>query len=626
MTTNRLRLLLSIALLLAPTNLAGDEKRPPGIFSRTITKDGIRMDVRMEPVEDPNASVYHMGDDVRLRVHVEEVAGGTPIRGANPAAWLDLSEGSGATTPGACLAKIKRHFETSAFNHADLDLTLPVILVMNDSPTIGVVYASFGDGDHRLIARIDLPSPAEDWVADAAGDHIYVTLPASHQVAAIDTARWKVSTLVNAGIAPARILLQPDGRYLWVADDSGGAIAIDASSLKVAATIRTGAGAHRMAITPNSSFLFVSNADAGTVSVIDTRKLTKLKDVAAGKSPGSLAYSPLAQALYVTSEPDGLVTVIGGADFSPMVKITVEAGISNLRFEPSGRYALALNGLADRMYVFDASTNRLVNTARTERAPNQLGFSDKLAFIRHAGSDTVLMVPFESLGKAGAISAADFTGGNHAPGEMQHLAAADGIVQYSSEDGVIVANPGDRAVYLYMEGMAAPMGNFSNFGESPRAVMVMERNLRERKPGDYETAIRLPAAGDFDMALFVDSPRIEQCIDFVVEKPAGAPEARQLPKLELLSQSTPAPGKLVEVRFRLSESAGGRPIEGLAGLVVLLVGPGAVWQSRQEAAHIGAGIYAAQFQPSDAGIYLIYAAAPAAGLDFQQYGTVRVRE
>ena len=46
-------------------------------------------------------------------------------------------------------------------------------------------------------------------------------------------------------------------------------------------------------------------------------------------------------------------------------------------------------------------------------------------------------------------------------------------------------------VYYYKEGMAAPMGSFSNYGRRPRAVRVVDRSLREQSPGIYRTEARL---------------------------------------------------------------------------------------------------------------------------------------
>ena len=48
---------------------------------------------------------------------------------------------------------------------------------------------------------------------------------------------------------------------------------------------------------------------------------------------------------------------------------------------------------------------------------------------------------------------------------------------------MLVANPADRLVYYYMEGMAAPMGNFRAAGRSPKAALVLDRSLRETRAG-----------------------------------------------------------------------------------------------------------------------------------------------
>src|SRR5260370_2926314 len=101
------------------------------------------------------------------------------------------------------------------------------------------------------------------------------------------------------------------------------------------------------------------------------------------------------------------------------------------------------------------------------------------------------MIQLESLGKENKpVSVADFPGGQHPAGRMSAPSPADSVVRALGEDGVLVANPGDRAVYYYMEGMAAPSGNFSTYDREPRAVMVIHRNLRGRTPVTYETALK----------------------------------------------------------------------------------------------------------------------------------------
>ena len=69
---------------------------------------------------------------------------------------------------------------------------------------------------------------------------------------------------------------------------------------------------------------------------------------------------------------------------------------------------------------------------------------------------------------------------------------------------VITTNPADKAIYYYREGMAAPMGHFKNFKVEPRAVMVVDRSLREVEPGVYSTDVKLTRSGQFDVPFFLD--------------------------------------------------------------------------------------------------------------------------
>jgi hypothetical protein len=82
---------------------------------------------------------------------------------------------------------------------------------------------------------------------------------------------------------------------------------------------------------------------------------------------------------------------------------------------------------------------------------------------------------------------------------------------------VLVTNPGDGQVYFYREGMAAPMGSFSAYSHTPRAAMVIDRSLRETRPAVYSVITRMPPAGTYDVALFVDSPRAIACLPLSVE-------------------------------------------------------------------------------------------------------------
>jgi len=86
---------------------------------------------------------------------------------------------------------------------------------------------------------------------------------------------------------------------------------------------------------------------------------------------------------------------------------------------------------------------------------------------------------------------AEFPAGQHPLDQFSLASFADTIVRAPGEDAVLVANPADKAIYYYKEGMAAPMGYFPNYGKEPRAVAVIDRTLRQIETGVYETITRI---------------------------------------------------------------------------------------------------------------------------------------
>src|SRR6185436_8142912 len=69
------------------------------------------------------------------------------------------------------------------------------------------------------------------------------------------------------------------------------------------------------------------------------------------------------------------------------------------------------------------------------------------------------------------------------------------IVPAPEEGAVLVANPADKMIYYYTEGMAAPMGSFQNYRRDPRALLVLDNSLAETASGVYSTTVRLGEAG-----------------------------------------------------------------------------------------------------------------------------------
>jgi YVTN family beta-propeller protein len=475
---------------------------------------------------------------------------------------------------------------------------------------------------------IALDGPGEDWSLSSDGKRLYVSIPTVNEIVAVDTAAWKIVGKVASISHAAVTALQPDEGYLWTAfgqEEDSGVIAIDPHSLKVVSRLHTGRGYHHLAFSGDSSYLYVTNPSDGTVSVIDTRTLAKVADVPVGVKPSWIAYSDLAKAAYVANEGDGKVVVIDGAERKVRATIQAAAGLGQIRFAPGGRYALTVDPANNFVYIVDAASNRIVQQGKLDAGPDQLAFTHNQAHIRQRGSDSVLMIALASLGGSDQeISIADFSGGRNPPGETSLPSPADSIVQASGENGVLVANPKDKSIYYYMEGSAAPMGNLSTYGHEPRAILAVDRNLRERSPGLYETTTTLPPQGDYTFALFLDQPRVVSCFDLAISADPSVAHP-VVPKLKVVSHIQPAivAGQPARLEFRLMAADTGLPESTAADVMILMVGPS--WQRRAVATANGDGGYSVDFVVPIAGTYNVLLAAPSLGLTYTQCATVEVK-
>jgi YVTN family beta-propeller protein len=566
------------------------------------------------------------GAAARVRLTITVALSGMPLSRLAPGGWMDRT-GEVAAAPGDCKKKVQGYVGGSLLGRPALDLNIYYVLALNADATISVVDPLFGYGNSRLLTMTFLRSPGADWVLTPAGDRLFVALPESDRVAVVDTGTFKVVAEVPTGPRPRRLLLQPDGQYLWAAwegagpEVASGVTAIDARALRRVADVVSGRGAHDLAVSGDSRHLFVSNRADATVAVLDTATLRRLRAVPVGPQPVSLAWSERARAAYAASAGDGSVTAVAAESDAPLARIAVSGpGLGALAFAPGGRLALVLDPPRDRVHVVDAASNRRVQSAAVEDEPDQLAFSDELAYVRHRGSELVLMIPLQQVGDpARPVPVIDFPGGEHPPGRTPRPVAAVGIVQAPGHPSVLVANAEDQVIYFYKEGMAAPMGHFRNYGKVPLAVMVVDRGLRETRPGVYETVATMGPPGSYELALLIDSPRVIHCFPVTVAPdPARAVAAPAVGVEVAIAAAEVGVGTAVPVRITVREPAGGAPRAGLGDVRVLaFLSPG-VWQQRQWATDQGGGVYEARFVPPAPGLYFVFVEIASAGLPLER--------
>ncbi len=567
------------------------------------------------------------GEFATLRFTVKDVTTGSPLATLRPSVWLDMEKPTGPGASGAalgCKEKIGLYLQGSMSYRPDIDLNSYFILSMNNDATISVTdpIVSF-TGITQLYTMIPLKRPGEDWVTSRDEKRLFVSMPRANQVAVVNTETFKVAKEIEAGPIPFRTVLQPDGRYVWVGNnaqekDRGGVTVIDPDKLEAIAHIPTGDGHHEIAFTDDSRYAFVTNEKDGTLSVIDVRRLQKVRDMETGPGPIAVAYSGLSRAAYVANALDGTVVVVDGETHGVTHRIRLSPGIRTLRFAPGGRWGFVANSQENLVQVFDASDNRVRHAVPVGKEPHQIAFTKAFAYVRSKGTELVTLIPLTGIEKEGSLAVVKVPIGQSPPGTSPFHATADAVVPTPETGHALIANPADKMIYYYMEGMNYAMGGFRSYGgHVQRAVRVVDRSLREGTPGTYSSQVRIPAAGEYQVAFLLDSPRIVHCFRFSAKpNPALAKKESKVPVLEFLAKEASAPvGEAWRLQFRLLQPSRNEPIVGVRDLTVQAVLPPGTWNDRRMAVDKGDGIYEVVFTLPQEGVYYVTFSSPSLKVD-----------
>ena len=593
-----------------------------------IVQQGIATEFTIEPVSGRAQKEAELleGEDYVVRFKIADNRTGAALTGLHPSAWMDLRDPDKLTGGKDCRQKIQAFLQASLSSRPDIDLNTYYILALNEDANISVIDPLLGYGTSKLLTMVLLKKPGEDWALSGDKRQLFVTMPLANQVAMVDTNTWKVITNVDVGKKPTRILFQQDQKYIWVGNDAqdgneSGVTIIDPAVPRVVANIKTGAGHHEIAFNSDDRFAFVTNKQDGTLSVIDVQKLAKIKDITIGTRPGSIAFSTLSKAIYVANEEDGTIAVVGGANQEILARLTAKPGLKAIRFVPGGRWGFVASSKENLVHIFDSSTNRFIQTVEVGKGPDKISFTKTFGYVRSLGTEQVSMIQLDSIGKGGKPPVLDFPGGQMAPEKSLNQVVADSIVPAPEGESVLVANPADKTIYYYSEGMAAPMGSFQNYSHEPRAVMVWDRSLRETATGTYSTNVELTATGEYDVAFLLDSPRIYHCFEMSVKpNPALRKNDDRVPIFlqTLIKDTKIRTGEEFKLQFKIIDTKTNQPRPGLKDVGVLVFLAPGIWQNRLWAKSVAEDRYEVSFTPPKPGVYYVFVSCPSLGVRHNQ--------
>jgi len=607
--------------------------------SEKYVNQGIAIDYAVRP--DPAGA-----DLTEINFTLTDGLTGQPAMLAEPpAVWVGFQHGLQAPPNKdalTCEDKIKLYASGSLDSRPEIDLNSYFILVLNDDPSISVIDPLNGvTGISQLYAMVLLKSPGEDWAMSRDGKRLFVTMPRVGQVAVVDTESFSVITNIDAGSNPVRIALQPDGKYLWVGNDStngakSGVTVLDAEKLEVVARIKTGAGQHTFAFSGDlvgehshetgtgalnqTGDAFVANSQAGTISVIDTHSFEDHVDVPVGLHPTSLDFSSVSNTLYVAGADESTIVALDASSHKVVGRVGVAHGIGAIRFAPGGRWGFAVSPSSNKVEVIDASTNLVIHSVSVAGAPDKVSFTQGYAYVHASQKADVTLIDLTRLGQPDSLSPVTIIGGQTPPDQSKTLLSVAEAITPVHEHGnhVLIANPGDQSIYYYMEGMNAPMASFQNYSRTPRAVRVVDRTMRETAPGVYVANVRIPRSGDYQVAFLLDSPRIVHCFSFTTEPDSSAvgDNGKESLTIQFLNEEREIQaGTKFMLKFALAGANTQVPVADLSDVTLLATLASGQRSERFHADSTGNGQYEAQIILPATGVYNVYVTSPSRKID-----------
>lgn len=539
-------------------------------------RDGIRLAVALDAIDDAAPAKPQAGQFVRLRVKAERLADHRPLDNWNLGVWLDseISPLSGAVP--VCSQRVARFLSGNLLNRPLLDLTGYFVLTLDRDGGVSVLDPSVSfAGKSSLLTRVKLDSAGFDWVKTSDDRRLFVALPETREVAMIDLQTFKLLRRVTLGGRPSRLALMPGDRQIWIGQsgpDAGDSwiSVLDAHNGDVLASFPAPAGHHEFAFNTRDGRVFVSSRNDGAIQAIDSQSLKVVNSWRAGKLPLSLALTEEGVLWAADAESGRLLRF--DPQGRPLDSLQLRPGIGPLRLSPDGTQLFAVNPSEHTVFVIDTRAIRLAHTLTLSGRPYDVMFSKQYAYVRALDTEQVAMLSLNALQQRETPAPKWIAIGARTLADSGDLPIASSMATAVDTNGAFFASPTENTVYHYMEGMNAPDTGIRTYGHTPMATMIVRRGLRPVGSGEYEAVLRLPSAGRQVLALASDNPRVSECVGLRIESdvPASNPAAKaQWLNDTLLTRSV---GEELELRIRVPVEAGIRsaavrmvPTDGGAG-------------------------------------------------------------
>jgi DNA-binding beta-propeller fold protein YncE len=243
-----------------------------------------------------------------------------------------------------------------------------------DTFTVFVAASSAGhlaqiDRDrYEVVARIPTGGSPNFVVVAPTGERVYFTDRASATLNVLEVvgqARKREISLPGPGEAVA---VSADDRRVYVAvPDSPTMPAIDPSSAEVT-QVAVGPGATRLALSPDGGWLFVLRPNAGSVEIVDPRNDSVVNSVPIGPGATDIAFTPDGRQVLVSGAAPNQLTVLDVAGQRLATRSALPTPDAATGVGADDGYAYLSVAAQNRVYVLDKTSWSVVRQVNVEDA------------------------------------------------------------------------------------------------------------------------------------------------------------------------------------------------------------------------------------------------------------------
>ncbi|WP_374076022.1 cytochrome D1 domain-containing protein [Bdellovibrio bacteriovorus] len=221
------------------------------------------------------------------------------------------------------------------------------------------------------------PDGSKVFVTNYGKEHVRSTSPKNHPgntVSIIDMKNKSKSGELQLGTdacAPHGVLTSADGKRIYITcEDRQEVLVIDAVKNEISHSVPTlQAQSHMVTITADESRAYTANFSPGTVTALDLKNRTILKQISVGPGTEGVALSPNKPFVYATSVLGGFLVKIDTNTLEIVQKVATDRSPVRVLPSPDGKLLVVNNSADGTVQIFDADTLDLIKRIKVGRQP-----------------------------------------------------------------------------------------------------------------------------------------------------------------------------------------------------------------------------------------------------------------